>query len=170
MKWSKLKSKIENMFCDSLKKRVSINSTRYGNCNCGKATLSLDKEEIANYCTRAFWNTSPIQDGNPRQYGFVQGSNVPEGDYKKFLNEYGEFSRQDVYEMCFDYVHTLSIEELLSSKNTFIQCLAVIDKRVGKRRLKKIDYDNLSLVAKKLFMERLKLELPTFYESLKLKV
>jgi len=74
MKWSKLKSEIEKKICDDLKNRVSINSTRYGNCTCGHAWITLDKEVIVNFCTMAFWNTKPKFD--KEKHKFVHGDEV----------------------------------------------------------------------------------------------
>jgi hypothetical protein len=158
MKWSKLKSEIEARFCNSLQKRVTINSTRYGNCSCGHAWISLDKEIIANFCTRAFWNTDPILDKTKQKW--VQGERINEENkkYDKLENTYGELSRQDVYESCWEFLHDLSIEQALLSDNPLIQTLSVIDKRVGKRKIVEIDVKTLHPLARKLLNERIKSE------------
>ena len=159
MRWSKLKSEIESRFCESLRKRVSINSTRYGNCTCGHAWLTLDKKVIANFCTRAFWNNGPEFDQNRNKYVVVGNREFEEkGKYQKLFNDYGELSRQNVYESCWTYLHDLSIEEALLSSDPIIQSLSVIDKRVGKRRIKKINKSELHPLAKKLIETRLKAE------------
>lgn len=158
MKWSKLKFEIEARFCDSLQKRVTINSTRFGNCSCGHAWISLDKEIIANFCTRAFWNTDPILDKTKQKW--VQGERINEENkkYNKLENTYGELSRQDVYESCWEFLHDLSIEQALLSDNPLIQTLSVIDKRVGKRKIVEIDVKTLHPLARKLLNERIKSE------------
>nr|WP_320051244.1 hypothetical protein [uncultured Desulfuromonas sp.] len=158
MKWSKLKSEIESMFCDSLRKRVSINSTRYGNCTCGHAWITLDKKIVANFCTMAFWNTSPVFD--EEQGKFVAGENRPRGatKYDKQFVKYGEMSRQDVYESCWKFVHELGIDDALNSDEPLIQTLAVIDRRVGKSRLRQIEDLKLHPLAKKLLETRLESE------------
>jgi hypothetical protein len=145
MKWSKLKSEIENRFCESLKKRVSINSTAYGNCSCGHAWITLDKVIIANFCTRAFYN---------KQISEV----IDNGKYDNLKNTYGELRRQDIYESCWSYVHELSIEDALESKDPLIQTLSVIDKRVGKRRLVQLKAEEMHPLASHLFKERLAVE------------
>lgn len=155
MRWSKLKHEIELRFCDSLKKRLAIYSTAYGNCTCGHAWIELDKKIIANFCTRAFWNTKPVW--NEEKNKFVVGD--AENDTKKYeelLNSYGELSRQGVYESCWEYLHELSIEEALLSDNPLIQTLSMADKRVGKRRLAKIEKEKLHPLAKKVYEERMK--------------
>ena len=162
MKWSKLKSLVESRMCPSLKKRVHIYSTAYGNCSCGHAWITLDKKIIANFCTRAFWNRvngnffrennrwktdNPIPEyvtfSQNRNYGFVS---------------YGDLSRQDIYLLCWEYIHCLSIDEALASKDLLIQSLAVIDYRVGKRRLEKLKKKKLHPLVGRLLDARIKTE------------
>ncbi|MCP3850326.1 MAG: hypothetical protein GY694_08840 [Gammaproteobacteria bacterium] len=158
MKWSKLKSEIENRFCLALNKRVAINSTAYGNCSCGHAWVTLDKEVIANFCTRAFWNTRPTFDKGSEKYIQGQETNPENKKYDNQLVEYGEMSRQDIYKACWEYLHDLSIDEALESDDPLIQTLAVIDGRVGKRRVQKINTEDLHPLAKKLLEERISIE------------
>lgn len=154
MRWSKLKKRIEENFAVNLKSRISIHSTAYGNCSCGHAWLTVDGEVIANFCTRAHYNRY--------MYGHEENdrgvSPDEEKKYKGQYVEYGELSRQDVYEACWDYIHELSIDEALLSDDPLIQALAVLDKRVGKRRFTKIRESNLHPLAKKLFDTRMFVE------------
>ena len=158
MKWSKLKQLVEERITPSLQSRFAINSTAYGACTCGHAWITIDKEVVANFCTRAFWNRSPTFDKGKEKY--VAGT-LPEGvgqKYEKQLVEYGELSRQDAYEACWDFVHKLSIDEALISDDALIQTLAVIDSRVGKRKISKIDLKSLHPLARKLLLLRAEVE------------
>ena len=155
MKWSKLKSEVEQRICPALSKRVSINSTAYGNCSCGHAWITLDKEVIANFCTRAFWNTRPEFDEKLGRFKAGSETNPDNKKYDKQLVEYGEMSRQDAYKACWEYLHDLSIEQALESDDPLIQTLAVIDSRVGKRKVEKIDKEKLHPLARKLLNERI---------------
>ncbi len=156
MKWSKLKHEIELRFCDSMKNRLAIYSTTYGNCSCGHAWIKLDKEIIVNFCTRAFWNTKPIWDSKKSK--FITGTKemTDNGKYDELLNNYGELSRQDVYQSFWEYLHETSIEEALLSESPLIQFLAVVDYRVGKRRLAKINKESCHPLVNKILEERLK--------------
>lgn len=138
-----------------MRNRFAINSTTYGNCSCGHAWLTIDKNVVANFCTRAFWNTKPTFDKEQKR--FVHGIPTPEQNkkYEKQFVDYGEMSRQDVYKACFEYLHDLSIEESLLSDDPLIQTLAVIDRRVGKNRVAKINKEHLHPLAKKLLEERI---------------
>lgn len=165
MRWSKLKFLIQDRFADSLKGRVNINSTAYGNCSCGHAWITLDKEIIANFCTRAHWNRK-CYDYEKSQY---INTDLTEEEKKRYRNqfvEYGDFSRQDLYKSCWAFIHNLTIEGALKSNNILIQSLALLDKRVGKRRLKKIDPDKLYPLARKLFSERISADREFNYSSL----
>jgi len=147
MRWTKLKQLVERGFAKSLSKRLAINSTAYGNCTCGHAWLTLDKTVVANFCTRAYWNQEM---GHP-----------PEHPNKMYLDQfasYGELSRQDAYEACWDFVHSLPIEDALHDTDPLIQTLAVVDGRLGKRRLSQVDPATLHPLARMLLLERLKAE------------
>ena len=154
MKWSKLKKLTQDRFDDSLKGRVTLNSTRYGNCTCGHAWLCLDGTVIANFCTRAYWNR--------KYYDYEQEcywhSIVTDEESRRYMGqyvEYGEQSRQDFYRSCWLFVHELNIDQSLASSNPMIQSLAVIDRRLGKRRLQSIDTNMLHPLARKLIGVRL---------------
>ena len=144
MRWSKLRKLVEKRFCDEVKRRVAIKSTVYGNCSCGHAWVTLDGEVLANFRTRAYWNEI--------------GGQAAENTINKYRDQYvvyGEGSRQDFYESCWDYVHKIPIDDALSESDPVVQAFAVIDRRVGKRRLAKIDQDKLHPLARRLFLERM---------------
>ena len=158
MKWSKLKQLVEERFSPSIKSRISINSTRYGNCTCGHAWLTLDKIVIANFCTRAFWNRSPSFDKKKGKYVPNKIPGVTNTMYQEQFTEYGELSRQDAYKACWEFVHDISVEEALNSDDCLIQSLAILDSRVSKRRLQKIEQNKLHPLACKLLYERMSAE------------
>ena len=129
MRWSKLRSLVTEGFADSIRSRVDIQSTRYGNCSCGHAWITLDGEVIANFCTRAH----SIAQGMEATSAKV--ATTPRHQFAKF----GELSRQDAYEACWDFVHNLPIAAALTDVDPLVQTLAVLDRRVGKRRLAQLN-------------------------------
>jgi hypothetical protein len=150
MMWSKLKQLVEQGFAESLAGRLTINSARYGACTCGHAWLTLDGDVIANFCTLASGNLDHF---------LRRGGGAPAMTNKMYARQftaYGEISRQDAYRACWDFVHDLSIEDALRDADPLVQTLAVIDKRVGKRRLQQIDAQALHPLARKLLAERLR--------------
>jgi hypothetical protein len=147
MRWSKLRKLVEDRFAPSIAKRLAIHSAAYGNCTCGHCWIILDKEVVANFCTRAYYNK--------RLHG-DSGSNPM---YKEHLVLYGEKSRQDAYRSMFDYVHSMSHDEALKSDDVLIQALAVLDSRLGRRRLEKFDDSVLHPLARKMLAIRQEAEL-----------
>ncbi len=156
MKWTKLKQLVEQRITPSIRPRFSINSAAYGACSCGHAWITLDKKIVANFCTRAFWNIPRKFDDSAQKWvskDLELSNSIPTPDDKNLTN-YGELSRQDAYQACWEFVHDLSIDDALSSDDPLVQSLAVIDSRVGKRKLKIIDIEMLHPLAAKLFTER----------------
>ncbi len=154
MRWSKLKQKIESNFSDNVKSRIAIHSAAYGACTCGHAWLTLDGKVIANFCTMAHYNRYKYGDKNNDQ-GITPEQ---EKKHKNQFVEYGEISRQDVYEACWAFVHELNFDESLNSDDPLIQSLAVLDRRLGKRHFKTVEEKNLHPLARKLFATRVSME------------
>lgn len=158
MKWSKLKKLVEERVAPSLRKRFAINSTRYGDCTCGHAWITIDKKVVANFCTRAFWLTRPTYDEDRGRWIRGQTPEHLSNETRRFYDEqpveFGELSRQDAYRSCWAFVHDLSIEESLASDDPLIQSLAVIDSRVGKGRLSRIETKNLHPLAQRMLAVR----------------
>lgn len=138
MRWTKLKSLTEEQFAPSLRGRVAIFSTRYGDCRCGRAWITVDGEIAASFCTRA------------AQGGARKGrasSALPAG--------HGEFTRQDAYAACWAFVHELSIDDALVDEDPLVQALCVLDARLGKRRLRAVRWKRLHPVVRTLLRVRL---------------
>ncbi len=155
MRWSKLKHRVEANFAESIGERVSIHSAAYGACSCGHAWLALDGEVIANFCTRAYYNRFQYSD-KERDRGVTPEQTKRHKD--QFV-DYGEISRQDVYEACWAFVHELSFDDALGSDDPLIQSLAVLDRRLGKRRYTQVKDSALHPLARKLFETRMACEL-----------
>lgn len=165
MRWSKLKKLVEERFSPNIKNRVSIYSTVYGNCSCGHAWLTLDKNVVANFCTRAFYNRAMQERGSIRYENsrWVGDAAIPEyvkdsQNIKYGEMEYGELSRQNAYQSCWEFVHELSICDALGSKDPLIQTLSVLDSRIGKRRLKSLETENFHPLAEKMLKIRQQVE------------
>jgi hypothetical protein len=73
------------------------------------------------------------------------------------LVERGEFSRYDLHEACWKYIHS-SINESVSSPNPLIQSLAVLSARVGKNRLRRFASRDLHPLTQALLAFRLRAE------------
>jgi hypothetical protein len=137
MKWSKLKKTVEDRFAGSVRGRVKLYSTRY-ECSCGRGWITIDGKELVDFSTlasgtryRAIYHESTST--QCAKHAAIGDAERTPGR----LTEYGEFSRFDLHEACWDFVHS-SIGESLASPNPLIQCLAVLDGRVGMQQLNRL--------------------------------
>jgi hypothetical protein len=145
MRWSKVRSLVEARWPAAVRARLSLHSAAYGNCSCGRAWFTLDGVEIANFCTRASGN---LRAGRaPSEASLEKFAAMPVG--------YGEFSRQDAYQACWAYLHDLSLPAALADADPLVQSLAVLDARVGRRRLAELDPERLHPLARRLLEVRL---------------
>lgn len=143
MRWSKLKTLVEARFAKSIAGRVAIFSAAYGNCTCGRAWITVDGQEIANFCTRAYANHHYLN---------------METKVKVLPFGQAELSRQDAYASCWSFVHDMTNEEALADEDPLVQSLAVLDSRMGKRRIVKVNWMALHPLAQVLLCFRLQCE------------
>jgi hypothetical protein len=115
MQWSKIKSRAESFICDSLKGKIEFFSTWYRNSG---------KDHIG------------------RATILLDKKEIFEADtWKRILNR-NEFERFDLHDALIEYP-LLSINEALGSQNPIIRGLAMVDKRLGKRRLREIKLEEV---------------------------
>lgn len=115
MRWSKVKQLVEERMAPSLQHHVEVHSTRYHNDRWqedSRGWFTVDKCEVANFSSLSFpyWEIAA-----PPQ---------------KYVSEKGEF------EQALGSMFTLSIDEMLIAENAIVRALAMLDCRLGKRRLR----------------------------------
>ncbi|OQP44251.1 hypothetical protein A4H97_33400 [Niastella yeongjuensis] len=137
MMWSKLKQLTEEKFADSVRKRVEIFSTRYNkpNSSTGRGWITIDGIEVVNFSTMKSGEIycciyHEATSTNCLKHPAVKDEERTPG----LLIEEGEFSRFDLHNCCFEYLN-LTVEEGLAHPSPLINLLAVLDSRLGKRRL-----------------------------------
>ena len=129
MRWSKLRTRVEEFFADSVKGRVGLHSTRYGGSS-GRDWITLDGQELVNMPHWYSWHVWR------RRKALADGEDQDKlSDYES-LFQYGSLG-----ESLFDYL-TMPIDGILGSPNILIRALGMLDRRVGKRRLKTLVDDN----------------------------
>lgn len=150
MRWTKTKKLIENLLCEKLKKRLSVYATSY-NTSLGEQRriwITLDGKEVFNASSAQYliehdklWEeiksktNKAFPDCLYECYPEFVGK-ISDLDYSMLILEQRNIFNVDrVYDALVQYPN-FSIEEALSSENVIIQAFAVIDKRLGKRRLK----------------------------------
>jgi hypothetical protein len=139
MKWSSLKSKVEAFFASSLNGRVELRATRYREAHdqTGRGYITVDGKEVWNMCTLSFWGAE-----YPRIHTIKQEQQISAAAAHVIvdvqLEEEGVLSQWGFYRALEDYCNS-SIESSLGSANPLVKSLALLDARVGKRQLKKLD-------------------------------
>jgi hypothetical protein len=153
MKWSKLKESIESKFADTVRGRVCIYSTRYttGSHFMARGWITVDGKEVANFSTPDHHNKyglfAPDIDSRVKDEERTKGEAI----------EKGEFSRYDFMYACWDYLN-MNIDNALTSENPIIKAFAMLDSRLGKRRLMSIDSTTLHPLVRRMLDLRLDCE------------
>jgi len=160
MKWSKLKQNIEDKFADSVRGRVELYSTRYNkpNSSTGRGWITIDGKQIVNFSTMKSGEIYRCLYHEATPTDCVTHPAVP--DEKRtpgLLIEEGEFSRFDLHKCCFEYL-SLSVEQGLVHPSPLINLLAVLDRRLGKRRLPSLKEQKLHPLVQRFLDFRLEAE------------
>lgn len=139
MKWSTLKSRIEDGFAASVQGRVEVWTTRYRTAHDqeGEGWITIDKARIYSTSSPAFYNAR----ANLASIIRADTNLSPLEAWEKAENHLEEnaiTSRAGFNCALFEYLN-LSIEDVLTSDNVIIRALGMLDKRLGKRRLKGLD-------------------------------
>jgi hypothetical protein len=137
MKWSKLKQTVESGFATSVQHRVELFSTRYHRPNSlsGRAWITIDGVQIVNMSTMKSGSVYRCIYHEATPTNCVTHPSVKDEERTSgLLIEPGEFSRFDLHACAFEFTQT-PIEEALAHDSPLVNLLAVLDRRVGKRRL-----------------------------------
>ena len=159
MKWSKLKKLVEDSFSPSVRGRVHLYSTAY-QCSCGRGWFTIDGKEIADLSTMLSGSIYRAVYHEATKTICAKHPAVPMDERTPGATvEPGEFSRFDLHEACWEYVHDLGPDRGLESNNPLIVSLAVLSSKIGVRRLKLLaENQTLHPLARKLLEFRLSIE------------
>jgi hypothetical protein len=138
MMWSKIKKNIENNFTESLQKRVQVYVTSYGRGYdiidlFNRGWITVDGKEVVNFATpdafyihgRDYHYATPTNWATSAKVEYNRGNQ---------LAEEGEFSKFDLSNCCYAFLD-MNIKEALQHESPIINMLAVLDRRVGKKKL-----------------------------------
>lgn len=135
--WSKIRSKLENEYlADSLKGHIRYFVTSYSKCHDheGRAAILLDGKEIisGSYCEQ--WSKASLLPKDETletrlKYEFPYMDNT--------AIKYGQFDQRCFYSAFYEFDNQ-SIEKSLNSENLLVRIFAILDRRVGKRKLNKL--------------------------------
>lgn len=135
--WSGIRNKLENDYlAESLRGHIQYYATSYSRSpdHEGRAAIRYDGKEIMkgcynNYCLKAaqFPRDEKYENRMQTEYAYMDDTALKLGvfDQRCFYSAFDEFDNQ-------------SIEKSLASENLIVRIFAVLDRRVGKRRLAKM--------------------------------
>ena len=135
--WSGIRNKLENEYlAHSLRGHIQYFATSYSKCHDheGRAAIRLDGREMlsGSYCEQ--WSKAsllPKDDTLQKRLMFE----FPFMDNTAL--KYGQFDQRCFYRS-FEEFDNQSIEKSLASENMLVRIFALLDRRVGKRRLSKM--------------------------------
>lgn len=170
--WKHTKKLLEDLVCDKLKGRITyqLHCYRPDDNWTGRLEILLDKEAIftASNCPpadpdfsfmlssekiqhmmRKYLKNDPLSEPLKlnRTSLITASSYIADYIYGLSREEHGRIFLEDVMSMLGDYLSS-DIEVSLKSASPFINALAVLDRRVGKRRLLKIAEQDSSFAPK----------------------
>lgn len=137
--WGYLNKQLADLLCDELKERVSYFLTRYHKVHnsYGRAAICLDQKEqvcfswIEMYHQESdlhkVWEETGIWDNNDLQL-------------KKKWDENATYYDMDFLSAATSFLQ-MPIKEALNSDNYIVRVFAILDRRIGKRTLRKIKED-----------------------------
>ena len=131
MRWSKLKQLVEDRMADSLQRRVEVHNARYRHAHDGEGRgwITVDKREVANMCEGRFWVHYKDYVRDEAHY-YAQHEEIT-----AMLHELGILTRAEFDDALWQSL-SLSIDDALRSGDVVIRAFAMLDSRLGKRRLR----------------------------------
>ena len=148
MQWSKLKSRVEESFADSIKGRIKIFTTAYRRQDeISRSWVVIDgKQEISLTDNASWWEQGAyFHELTPTDC--LQHQAISEGDRTEGkIHEHGEFSSYDFKIMAFESL-SLSALDCISSEHPLLRTLGVLNKKIGKAKVKALEKDKHPMVA-----------------------
>lgn len=135
--WSGTRKKLEKEYlAESLRGRVQYYATAYSKSDDheGRAAIRVDGKEIVKGC---YYNWFLKQDEFPKNETYESRIRHPFADMDDTALKLGIFDQKCFY-AAFDEFDNQSIEESLKSEDQIVRIFAVLDRRLGKRRLERM--------------------------------
>ena len=145
MKWTKLHAALNERIAPSLHRRVAIHQARYRRTaeEVGRVWITLDGEEIASFDTNSYVSRRAAI-GNEIRSGLGPWGLPPASNYQQYLAA-DQAAVQHLREAGLhdDYVAlaelegylSLGVKQAMASQVPLVRAMAMIDRRLGKRRL-----------------------------------
>lgn len=149
MKWNQINKRIETMLADSVKGRISFGVTSYRKCHdqVGRGWIAVDGKEILSMPTLDFEHEVYLRGRAQADYEWA----------KQEVHTLNLFSQCDLHQSLFEYLG-LSIDEILASDNPIIRATGMLDARMGKRRLLKVEISDEHDLVRRFYLLRCNVE------------
>jgi hypothetical protein len=145
-KWSKAKKILKGFICESLKDRIDFQIINYRKAHdqLGKTVITVDKKEFLNMCTfksdiHLFKKEREIiKQQDLHNYNEVLQNRSINELARELIKSDGIYAQYDFFDALEEYFSS-PIEKSLKSADMLIKILCLIDRRVGKRTLVKMN-------------------------------
>lgn len=150
MQWSKAKARAEALFAPRVAERVALRVTGYraAHDEDGRGWITVDGKEAWSFCTLRFFvernkletalrqmnQCGDFRDPGQRDAYFEAGEQA-----EAILEQRGVVGRE-YFRRAVEQYPELTVEQALASDNLIHRTLAVLDRRLGKRRLVGLDF------------------------------
>lgn len=129
MQWSRLRTLVESRFADAVKGRVQLQTTGYRGMHDheGREWITIDGQEIVNM---------------PHWYGWTLRDYIGQPNQPAEIADYASlFARGGLRSAMHQYLD-MSIDDVVCSENVLVRAIGMLDRRVGKRKLRILDTEN----------------------------
>lgn len=143
--WSGLQKQLTDFLCGDLKNRITYFLTRYHEVHdsYGRAAIRLDKREMVCFSWIEMYYQEEDLHAIWKETGVWDDSNP---DLKRKWDAQGTYYEMDFLSAATAFLQ-MPIDDALVSENYIVRIFAILDRRVGRRTLRKIkeegDYQNL---------------------------
>ena len=144
-KWSKAKKRLMSFVCEPLHSRVDFQVINYRKAHdqLGRAVITVDKVEMLSMCTITSEREEYYRERDIRlqlddfNYDNVFNNRAIQDQAQEQLKMEGIYAQYDFFSALEEYFHS-PIEASLKSNDMLIKILCILDRRVGKRTLRKM--------------------------------
>ena len=145
-KWSKAKKQLKSFTCEALRSRVDFQVINYRRAHdqLGRAVITIDKVEKLNMCTitaerEEFYRERAIRKKlNDYNFDDVSRNREIQDEAHRLLKSEAIYGQYDFFSALEEYFNT-SIENCLKSSDILIKIFCLLDRRIGKRTLMKMN-------------------------------
>lgn len=145
-KWSKAKKRLMSLVCESLHSRVDFQVINYRKAHdqLGRAVITVDKVEMLSMCTITAEREEYYRERDIRiqlddfSYDNVFNNRAIQEQAQEQLKAEGIYAQYDFFSALEEYFNS-PIEVSLKSNDMLIKILCILDRRVGKRTLRKME-------------------------------